>query len=156
MTARVGPRRDPEMVRKATAARMPPRRPRSRRNNAPSPVAVCSELSDEAATFRLLTWLSPAFPVGAFAYSSGIEWAVESGDVVDAATLHDWLAAMLADGAGFCDAVFLTHAHRAASRNEDHSLPALCELATAVLPSKEPLLETTPQRRAFIDITQAT
>src|SRR5437588_4248671 len=58
---------------------------------------------EAAALYRLMTWLSPAFPVGAFSYSSGIEWAVEAGDITDAATLHGWLAAMLADGSGFCD-----------------------------------------------------
>ena len=61
--------------------------------------------ADEAAAlYRLMTWLSPSFPVGAFSYSSGIEWAVEAGDITDAASLRDWLAAMLGDGSGFCDA----------------------------------------------------
>ncbi len=69
---------------------------------------------EAAALYRLMTWLSPAFPVGAFSYSSGIEWAVEAGDINDAASLRDWLASMLADGPGFCDGVFLAHAHRAA------------------------------------------
>ena len=40
----------------------------------------------------------------------------------DAASLRDWLAAMLADGSGFCDGVFLAHAHRAASRGDDAAL----------------------------------
>ncbi len=75
--------------------------------------------SEAAALYRLMTWLSPSFPVGAFSYSSGIEWAVEAGDIVDAASLRDWLAAMLADGSGFCDGVFLAHAHRAASSRDD-------------------------------------
>src|SRR5450432_2445189 len=68
---------------------------------------------EAAALYRLMTWLSPAFPVGAFSYSSGIEWAVEAGDIGDAATLRSWLSSMLADGPGFCDGVFLAHAHRA-------------------------------------------
>src|SRR4051794_27643200 len=42
---------------------------------------------EAAALYRLMTWLSPAFPVGAFTYSSGIEWAVEAGDITDAASL---------------------------------------------------------------------
>ena len=67
-----------------------------------------------AALYRLMTWLSPSFPVGAFAYSSGLEWAVEAGDIKDAATLTDWLSAMLSDGAGFCDGVVLAQAYRAA------------------------------------------
>src|SRR5258708_32022131 len=82
------------------------------------PGAVLS--ADEAAAlYRLMTWLSPAFPVGAFSWSSGIEWAVEAGDIVDGATLQDWLASMLA-GPGFCDGVFLAHAHRAAA-STDHA-----------------------------------
>src|SRR6202790_5058850 len=75
--------------------------------------------SEAAALYRLMTWLSPSFPVGAFSYSSGIEWAVEAGDIGDAASLRDWLASMLADGPGFCDGVFLAHAHRAASLRDD-------------------------------------
>jgi len=103
-----------------------------------------------------MTWLSPAFPVGAFAYSSGIEWAVEAGDIADATTLRDWLACMITDGSGFCDAVLLAHAHHAASRDADQPLAELCEFAAAFVPSRERHLETTAQGRAFIDIAQAT
>jgi urease accessory protein len=53
---------------------------------------------EPAALYRLMAWLSPAYPVGAFSYSGGIEWAVEAGDVTDAATLARWLAAMIAQG----------------------------------------------------------
>jgi urease accessory protein len=111
--------------------------------------------SDLAALYRLMTWLSPSFPVGAFSYSSGIEWAVEAGDVTDAATLRDWLAAMLTDGAGFCDAVFLAQVHRAVSAHDDASLRDVAELAAAFVPSRERQLETTSQGRAFIDTSRA-
>ena len=111
--------------------------------------------SEAAALYRLMTWLSPSFPVGAFSYSSGIEWAVEAGDIVDAASLHDWLAAMLAQGPGFCDGVFLAHAHRAASSRDDAGLREIAELAAAFAPSRERHLETSAQGRAFIDIARA-
>jgi urease accessory protein len=110
---------------------------------------------EAAALYRLMTWLSPSFPVGAFSYSSGIEWAVESGDIIDAASLADWLAAMLAGGAGFCDGVFLAHAHRAASAGDDAGLRDIAELALAFVPSRERQLETSAQGRAFIDIARA-
>ena len=110
---------------------------------------------EAAALYRLMTWLSPAFPVGAFAYSSGIEWAVEAGDIKDAASLRDWLAAMLAEGSGFCDGVFLAQAHRAASLRDDTGLKEVAELASAFVPSRERQLETTTQGRAFIDIARA-
>ena len=62
--------------------------------------------AEAAALYRLLTWLSPSFPVGAFSYSSGIEWAVEVRDIVDAPSLQDWLSCMLTDGPGsFSDRV---------------------------------------------------
>ena len=98
---------------------------------------------EAAALYRLMTWLSPAFPVGAFSYSSGIEWAVEAGDITDAASLRDWLAAMLADGSGFCDGVFLAQAHRAAAAGDDAALREIAELAAAFVPSRERQLETT-------------
>jgi urease accessory protein len=107
-----------------------------------------------AALYRLMTWLSPAFPVGAFSYSSGIEWAVEAGDITDAAALRDWLSSMLTDGAGFCDGVFLAHAHRAAAGGDDGSLREVSELAAAFVPSRERHLETTSQGRAFIEIAR--
>jgi urease accessory protein len=62
---------------------------------------------------------------------------------------------MLADGAGFCDGVFLAHAHRAASAGEDVELRTIAELAAAFVPSRERQLETSAQGRAFIDIARA-
>jgi urease accessory protein len=121
----------------------------------PADAQSCITADEAAALYRLMTWLSPAFPVGAFSYSSGIEWAVEAGDITDAASLRDWLAAMLTDGSGYCDAVFLAQAHRAASAREDASLREIAELAAAFVPSRERQLETTTQGRAFIDIARA-
>jgi len=111
--------------------------------------------SEVAALYRLMTWLSPSFPIGAFAYSSGIEWAVEAGDIRDAASLGDWLAAMLAEGSGFCDGVFLAQAHRAVLAHDGARLREVVELASAFLPSRERQLETTTQGRAFIEIARA-
>jgi urease accessory protein len=110
---------------------------------------------ETAALYRLMAWLSPAYPVGAFSYSSGIEWAVEAGDIKDAETLKAWLTVMLGDGGGFCDAAFFVHAHRAIAGNDDAALRAVAELAAAFVPSKERLLETTAQGRAFLDATRA-
>jgi urease accessory protein len=102
-----------------------------------------------------MAWLSPAYPVGAFSYSSGIEWAVESGDITNAATLQRWLGVMIVEGGAFCDAVFFVHAHRAAEADDARSLRDVAELAAAFAPSKERHLETTAQGRAFIEATRA-
>jgi urease accessory protein len=110
---------------------------------------------DATALYRLMAWLSPAYPVGAFSYSSGIEWAVESGDIKDAETLRAWLAVMIGEGSGFCDAALFVHAHRAIAANDTAGLRAVAELAAALVPSKERLLETTTQGRAFLEATRA-
>jgi urease accessory protein len=113
------------------------------------------ELDEAAALYRLMTWLSPSFPVGAFSYSSGIEWAVEAGDINNAATLQDWLASMLGDGSGFCDGVFLTNAYRAVALADEMALSDVAELAAAFVSSRERLLETMSQGRAFMEIARA-
>jgi urease accessory protein len=105
--------------------------------------------------YRLMAWLSPSYPVGAFSYSSGIEWAVEAGDIKDAGTLREWLAVMLAEGAGFCDAVLFAHAHRAVAAQDDSALRAVAELGQAFAGSKERHLETTAQGNAFVEATRA-
>jgi urease accessory protein len=110
---------------------------------------------DSSALYRLMAWLSPAYPVGAFSYSGGIEWAVEAGDISDAQSLKNWLALMIAEGNGFCDAVFFIHAHRAVMSGDDDALRMVAELAAAFVPSKERHLETTAQGRAFVEVTRA-
>jgi urease accessory protein len=123
--------------------------------SAPADARSGMNVDEAAALYRLMTWLSPSFPVGAFSYSSGIEWAVEAGDVTDAASLRDWLAAMLTEGSGFCDAVFLAQTHRAASAQDGAALREIAELAAAFVPSRERKLETSTQGRAFIDIARS-
>ena len=113
-------------------------------------------MDDQAsALYRLMAWLSPAYPVGAFSYSSGLEWAVEAGDVCDAASLQRWLTVVLAEGGVFCDAAISANAHRAVADHDDKMLRATAELAAALSPSKERHLETTSQGRAFIDASRA-
>jgi urease accessory protein len=124
-------------------------------NEPPAPQSSGMSESEAAALYRLMTWLSPSFPVGAFSYSSGIEWAVEAGDITDAASLRQWLSAVLTDGAGICDGIFLVHTHRAASSGEEARLAEVAEFASAFVPSRERHLETTAQGRAFIEIARA-
>src|SRR3954468_24827636 len=100
---------------------------------------------ENRALLRLLTWLSPAFPTGAYAYSHGLEWAVEAGDVSDEPSLRDWLSDILLHGSGRNDAILLRHAHRA---GVDH--PALNELAVAIASSRERRSETLDQGTAFV------
>lgn len=97
-----------------------------------------------------MTWLSPAFPVGAFTYSHGLEWAVEDGTVTTAAALTAWLSDILRHGAGRSDAILLAHAFRAASEGRAKDLREVAELAYALQPSRERRLESGAQGRAFV------
>ena len=129
-------------------------RNRARRGVSNDEAPGASDLNAPA-LYRLMAWMSPSYPIGAFSYSSGIEWAVEAGDITDADALRGWLAVVIGEGGGFCDAVFFVHAHRAAISNDDAALRAVAELAAAFSPSKERHLETTAQGRAFLDTTRA-
>ena len=104
---------------------------------------------------RLMTWLSPAFPVGGFSYSHGLEWVIEQGKVNDAATLGSWIEDMLVHGAGRTDAIFLAEAWRAVAAGEERLLAEAAELAAAFAPSAERRLETLAQGAAFVRAVQA-
>jgi urease accessory protein len=102
-----------------------------------------------------MTWMSPGYPVGAFSYSSGLEWAVEAGHIRDAATLTGWLMTLVGHGSAFCDAAIFCHAHRAAADRDGEALAGAAELAAALAGSRERFLETTAQGQAFLQITRA-
>ncbi|MDW8124612.1 MAG: urease accessory UreF family protein [Geminicoccaceae bacterium] len=104
---------------------------------------------DEAALFRLLSWLSPAFPVGAFSYSHGLEWAIEVGLVREEASLRAWLEDLLAHGTLAQDACLAALAHRAVECDDRAGFAELRALAAALPPTAELLLETTAQAGAF-------
>ena len=93
---------------------------------------------------RLTQWLSPAFPIGAFAYSQGLEQAISAGDIRSAADLGAWISAVLRFGSGHADAILLAHA-----RGRDADLTALSDLALAHAPSAERVTEMLEQGRAF-------
>jgi urease accessory protein len=110
---------------------------------------MATGMTTERDLLALLTWLSPAFPVGAYTYSHGLEWAVEDGLVHDRASLEDWLAAVLRHGAGRSDAILLAQAHRLVRAGDDAAWAALRELAAALPASAELALETSAQGTAF-------
>ncbi len=97
---------------------------------------------------HLLAWLSPAFPTGAFAYSHGLEWAVEAGDVTDDESLRNWLNDVLRHGAGRSDTILLRHAHR--NNADREALRDIAALALAATPSRERRDEALNQGRAFL------
>ncbi|MGY5808150.1 urease accessory protein UreF [Rhizobium sp. LEGMi198b] len=112
-----------------------------------------AENGDLQALLRLMAWLSPAFPVGSFAYSGGLERAVHDGLVRDSASLGDWIAALIRHGSVWNDAVLLAEAHDAA---EDAArLAEAAELAEALAGSKERHQETMLLGEAFLSAANA-
>ncbi len=107
---------------------------------------MTTEAASDPHLLALLTWLSPAFPTGAYAYSHGLEWAVEARDIHDEATSAAWMADVIAHGAGRSDAILLRYAHRAASVP---ALQAIADLAAATQPCTERRMETLAQGTAF-------
>jgi urease accessory protein len=105
------------------------------------------------ALLRLMAWLSPAFPVGSFSYSQGLERAVHDGQVSDAATLRDWLDALLHFGSAWNDAVLLAESWREA-RGGQAPLD-VAELAEAIAGSSERHRETMLQGAAFLSAARA-
>jgi urease accessory protein len=110
----------------------------------------------ESALYRLLAWSSPGYPTGAFSYSHGLEWAVESGAVGDLQGLLDYVTAVVSRGGGWVDAVLFAHAWRAVSNTADAQahLDTLAQLAAAFRGSAETALESRQQGAAFLDVTR--
>lgn len=102
---------------------------------------------------KLLTWLSPAFPVGAFAWSAGLETAIVSRLVHDRSSAEDWISGALLHGTLHTDAILLAHAHRAA--RDPKTLSDLADLCLALTPARERHTETTMTGNAFVTAATA-
>lgn len=108
---------------------------------------------DMQAMLRLLTWLSPAFPVGAFAYSGGLERAVHDGWIGDGEALREWIAMLLERGSAWNDAVLFAESHRMVG--DAGGLAAVAELASALSGSRERHMETMLLGEAFLSAARA-
>jgi urease accessory protein len=102
------------------------------------------------ALLRLQSWVSPAFPTGAYSYSHGLEWAVEAGDIRDRKSLVDWLQADLRYGSGRNEAIFFSEAWRCATDDDREKLLAVAELAAAFRGTAEFALESSQQAAACL------
>ncbi len=111
--------------------------------------------ADGGSLLPLFLWLSPGFPVGAFAYSHGLEWAVEAGDIVDARSLEGWLVDLVEFGALRSDAILFSVAFRSAAAADWPALIEVNAVAVALAASAERRLETTAQGAAFVAAARA-
>jgi len=99
---------------------------------------------------KLLAWLSPSFPVGAFAYSHGLEAAIDEGLVADRASLQSWIEDLIEHGSPRADGVFFMCAHRAVAALDDAAFLEVAELAAAMRGSGELALESIQQGESFM------
>ena len=127
---------------------MPPNRSNTATRSTATPMP-------EAALYDLLSWMSPAWPIGSFAHSGGLEWAVEQDHVRCRASTVAWIAALLDHGAIRQDAVLFVHAWRAAEDCDGERLGKVAELAAAAQTGGERRLEATAQGAAFRRIAVA-
>lgn len=105
-------------------------------------------LADDG-VLKLAVWLSPAFPVGGFTYSHGLEWAIEDGSVTTAEQLQAWIDDILSHGAGRNDAILFAHVWRCVLHRRIDDLISVVELADAFQPTRERRLEAGAQGAAF-------
>ena len=110
-------------------------------------------MTDSASLLRLMSWLSPVFPTGSFAYSSGLERAVGDGLVSDTETLREWTSSALRHGSQWNDAVLLAAAWN--TKGDANTLAELCQLAEALCGSHTRLRETVNQGEAFLGAATA-
>jgi len=108
-------------------------------------------MSTSAALYKLQSWLSPSYPVGAYAFSHGLENAVDTSLVTTAGEVTDWVGSTMSAGNGFADLVFLAAAWDAAASEED--LFPIVELAYAFQMTSELRTESTAQGTAFLRAT---
>jgi urease accessory protein len=112
-------------------------------------------MTTEAHLLRLMTWLSPAFPVGAFSYSHGLETVIRDGTVADADSLSAWIAGLIEHGSGWTDAGLFKAAWDAAVARDALALAEIVELAEALAPSLERRRESLGQGEAFLIAARA-
>lgn len=109
---------------------------------------------DSAALYRLMSWMSPAYPVGAFSYSHGLEAALDAGRVTDAPSLEAYIRSALRHGVGRVDGALFRASFEAAQDRDADGLRHVAAIGFALAPSAELALESRAQGRAFLKTTQ--
>lgn len=120
-------------------------------------MATTTELSvSSSGFFRLLAWTSPSYPVGAFSYSHGIEFAVEDGLVTDRDSFVRWAEGIIRFGTGKLDAEFFRAAWGAVSEDNQNALLEVAQWAAAMRGTSELALESSATGDAFLQILRKT
>ena len=116
--------------------------------------AAPTPISPHKALYKLQTWFSPSYPIGAYSYSHGLESAFHGGLINNGDDGIEWIGDIIRFGNGFGDAVFMQHSYAAAKSGNISQLIDICQLAIAYCGTAELRLESHSQGKAFIDILQ--
>ena len=119
----------------------------------PMAETVSGRNPNRLAVMRLSAWLSPAFPVGGFAYSGGLEAAIVSHLIRDEEGLYAWLRLLLTDGGLRNDAILFVEAYR--RLDDEAALAELAELSVALAGSAERYQEVTRLGEAFVQAARS-
>ena len=144
------------MARRSSETRrlIGPRTSRSAHEGGPGGPRSKKETGSGGSLYRLLAWLSPAYPIGAFSYSHGVETAVEEGLIRNRDSLVAWLRSVLANGTGRVDGALFASAWRAAAAGDWPAFDAIAERAAAWRGTSEMALESRQQGGSFLSITR--
>ena len=104
--------------------------------------------------YELMSWMSPSYPVGAYTYSHGVEYAVEEGLIRTVDDLTAWISDIVSYGSGKMDTILLAEVYNAVTQMDDSRLIYAAEIGHACRATKELDLETCAQGRAFMTITE--
>ncbi|MBT2786515.1 MULTISPECIES: urease accessory protein UreF [unclassified Halomonas] len=109
----------------------------------PTDSAALKSQSDELALLGLMQLVSPALPIGAFAFSQGLESAFELDWVRDEASLAEWLNGVLEDGLTRCELPVLARLHEAFDQADGESIAVWDEWLAATRETAELAAEDT-------------
>jgi urease accessory protein len=100
----------------------------------------------------VLTWFSPSYPIGSYAYSHGLEYAVEEGLVKDPQTLLGWIRDLLFFGTGYNDSIIINSIYDSVANDNCVEFDYISQIANAIKPTKEIALESYQQGVSFKNI----
>ena len=106
--------------------------------------------------YYLLTWFSPSYPVGSYAYSHGLEYATENGNIKNVKELRLWISDFLNFGTGYNDGILISCLYDAVFKNNTEKIKEICTIIKAFKPTKEISLEASQQGISFAHVVSST
>lgn len=120
------------------------------------PLAATPPLPVPAALFAILRFASPALPIGTFAYSRGLEYAVHAGWVTGEESARNWIVGLLSHTGVQLDGAVFARLHSAFSAGDTTHVETWNSLLIASRESAELRLEDSQLGAALIRLLSST